>query len=141
MGLHSSPMLKTSGFLLHTHMKLTVEKTVRNTFDFDYERKRIQKAFRYRKDKKNREMLNKLLDLIEAGKWAKAAKTLESTWWRGYDKNVHCRRLEFVGGLYRRPTNNLSEPMIFEYSASWIDLINAFCYYPKNFKVIKDKEE
>jgi len=78
-------------------MKFLIIKTCQGVFDTEIERQRIRVAFR--RDKETRRSLLTLMDAIEAGQWKKAYRMLESKWWQGYDKKVHCPRLELVGGI------------------------------------------
>lgn len=114
-------------------MKITIEKTATMTIDTNSERKRISNAFR--RDKITREKLYKLMDLIEACKWGKAAKELESKWWKGRDQKLECPRLEFVGLV---EDINGTSPFFSTWS-TYADLVYSFINYPNNYKILETK--
>ena len=78
-------------------MKITIQKASTFTIDTGAERKRINRYFKG--DKTMRKKLLNLMDLVEAGKWVEAYKELESKYWKGYDPEQECSRLEFIGLL------------------------------------------
>ena len=112
-------------------MKLVIEKTASLIIDTSLERIRINKAFCRKRNKKNRQMLNKLMDLIEQCKWKEAKKELKSKWWNGYDKYLECSRGEFIGMVQ----GYKSSSPFFDRWMSYADLVFAFINYPENYKI------
>lgn len=113
--------------------EMTIEKKAKVTIDLAKERKRINRAFASKKDEKTKQMLHKLMDLIEQEKWEEAKKEIEGKWWIGRDKKRECPRREFIG--YLNCVDNDME--FFDSSASYENLVYAFVNWPNNYKVIK----
>jgi hypothetical protein len=116
-------------------MKMTIRKSNTLTIDFSYERERIKKAFRrHGKDgKKIRQQLNHLMDLIETKKWSKAAKFLETKWWKGHDPTDECPRCEFIGAV----------PEAHRFGNAWMsyaDLVWAMLNRPDVYQVIEERQ-
>ena len=109
-------------------MKLTIQKSFEFVVDTSLERKRIEKAFKT--DKDTRDHLILLMDLIEGGCWKEAKAELEGKWWDGYDKELECPRVEFIGML--RCTSEHVNTM-----ASYVDLIYAMVDCPHIYKLIR----
>ena len=108
-------------------MKITLQKTGTMTFDTAIERKRISKAFKDRKDIK--EKLNKLMDLIEQEKWTEALKELKSKWWQEHDDKDECPRLEYIGMIHHNSP-------FFNNRFTYIELVINMCDHPENYKII-----
>ena len=108
-------------------MKMIIQKTSEFTIDTAKERRRINEAFKDRKE--IRDKLLQLMDLVEAEKWEEAERTLNDEWWDGRDEDQECPRLEFVGLLDAKGfgVNNWD---------SYANLIWRMQKYPEVYKVI-----
>ena len=115
-------------------MKITIEKVCRSVVDTTRERKRIATCLG--DDKVSRDKLNLFMDAIEQGKWRQARQMLGSKWWQGYDKKVHCRRLEFIGCLFDDP-RQCEDPPALSFHTGYAEFAYIMHKYPKNFKVVK----
>ena len=113
-------------------MKLKITQIKEAIIDTTDERKRIKKVFKDKQDKTTREKLYKLMDLIEKGEWEKALKEVDGKWWSGYDRNVHCPRLEFIGFIN-------DKNYTFGSTASYLDLIWQMNNKNVNMKVVNEE--
>lgn len=113
-------------------MKMTIQKTVLLQFDTDVERTRINNVFKSKGDKKTKDYLLKLMDLIEGQKWDEALQELQGEWWDGRDEKRECPRLEFVGMLHHNSP-------FFDKWISYTDLVLSMVNHPKNYKVVEAK--